>query len=155
MTWDPPSGPPGWNTPPGAPPFGPPPQQQGFGPPQQQQGYGPPQHYPQPDRSATVLVLGIMGIVATFIGCAICGPLAIGSLGLSIPALVMGKRDLRAIDEGRMSPHSRGNTMIGYVLGIVGTVLGGLVGVAMIVVVLIYGAAIIAALAAGPPQSSY
>ncbi len=78
-------------------------------------------HY-APHRGGLVLTFGILGIVLT-VTC--IGPLA---LGFSIPAMLWGKKDLRAMDQGIMDPHGRGTTMGGYVCGIIGIVLGILYG---------------------------
>jgi hypothetical protein len=123
------------------------------GPPQQPLPFGPPPmglppltQYPEPDRSALVLILGSMGILTIFFGCMICGPLALGALGFSIPAILMGKKDLKAIQDGRMSPNSRDATMIGYVLGIVSAAMSLLLGIVFVVIFAFYGAVIIAAI---------
>ena len=89
-----------------------PPGQPGYGQPQygQPYPYQPPVQYP-PDhpRSTTVLVLGILGIVA-------CAPLA--------PfAWVMGRSALREIDASNGGYGGRGAANAGYILGIIGTAL--------------------------------
>lgn len=80
-----------------------------------------------------MLTLGILSIVfptlAMLVCC--CCPLIPGAgglvgLGLGIPALLMGKRDLKLMDEGRMDPSGRGMTNGGMICGIIGTILGGL-----------------------------
>lgn len=140
MTWDPPPAPPSW----GQPPAGPAPL--AFGPP-------PPAAAPQyaPDRGALILILGILGLVVMFFGCALCGPLALGALGLSVPAIVMGKRDLEQIRAGQMNPGGRDLTMVGFVLGITGAVIALLITIFYIVIFVFYGAIIGAALLAAPP----
>jgi hypothetical protein len=62
-----------------------------------------------PHRGATVLVLGILGILVCFI--------------LGIIAWSMGSGDLKAMDRGRMDPSGRGLTQAGMVLGIISTLL--------------------------------
>lgn len=157
MSWQqpppPPGGPPGpphgWggqNTPPqgggwGAPPQGP---QPGFGPPQ-----SPSAVRQASDRSALILVLSLSSLMALFIGCTACGPLALVSLGMSIPAIVMARRDLQAINEGRMVATGRDATNVGMIIAIVSTVFSVLIGAFMILLMIFYGglfgAAIIAA----------
>jgi len=58
--------------------------------------------------------MGILGIV-------------LGCLPIGIPAWVMSRRDLKAMDQGFMDPAGRGLTQAGRVLGIVGTCVGVLV----------------------------
>ena len=56
-----------------------------------------------------VLVFGILSLV-------VCAP-------FGIAAWTMGGRDLAAIRSGRMDPAGKDMTQIGYILGIVGTVI--------------------------------
>jgi len=78
-------------------------------PPGYQQGYPaylPPRDHPQ---ATTVLVLGILGIVA----CQVLGPIA----------WVLGGRAKRDIDESPRTYGGRGQVVAGYVCGIVATVM--------------------------------
>lgn len=86
-------------------------------------GYGnPPQGYPQlpPNhpQATTILVLGILGLVA-------CG-------FLGIPAWVMGNRALREIDASGGALGGRGQVQAGRICGIVATVFLILIIVAVI-----------------------
>jgi hypothetical protein len=63
----------------------------------------------EPHRGAVVLVLGILSLVA-------CAP-------LGLPAWIMGKNDLNAMRSGRMDRSGENMTQVGYVLGIIGTLL--------------------------------
>ncbi|MDF1811802.1 MAG: hypothetical protein P1V20_06295 [Verrucomicrobiales bacterium] len=63
----------------------------------------------QPHRGTTVLVLGILGLVA----CPICG----------IIAWVMGNKDLAAMAAGQMDREGEGNTKVGKICGIIATIL--------------------------------
>lgn len=76
------------------------------------------------------------------LGCAMCGPFAVAALGLSIPAWVMAKRDLAAIGAGQMSPAGRESTQVGMAMAIGSTILFGLVALAMLVLMILYGAAV-------------
>ena len=58
-----------------------------------------------PHRGGLILTLGIISLVA-------CGP-------VGIAAWAMGSSDLQAMRRGTMDPEGRGNTQVGYVLGIV------------------------------------
>ena len=94
----------------GEPGYGPP----GYGPPYgQPPGYQPPMQYaPDHPRATTVLVLGILGIVV----CGVIAPFA----------WAMGKQTLREIDASNGMLGGRGATNVGYILGIIGTILLGL-----------------------------
>jgi hypothetical protein len=75
----------------------------------------------EPHRGALLLVLGILSIVlawtwfVSFVG-----------LGCGIAAWTMGYKDLRRIDAGMMDPEGRGLAQAGFVCGIIGTILSGL-----------------------------
>ena len=81
----------------------------------------------KPHRATVVLVLGILGLVVCFI----CG----------IIAWVMGNGDIREMDAGRMDPSGRGMTQAGRIIGIIGTVLGS---IALIWVIISFGIAAVA-----------
>ena len=68
----------------------------------------------EPHRGTLVVVLGILSLV-------VFSP-------LGIAAWVIGGRDLRAMRAGRMDRTGESATNIGYVLGIIGTVLYGETG---------------------------
>lgn len=72
-------------------------------------------------------------------GCAACGPLGLLSLGLSIPAIVMARRDLAGIDAGRLSPDQRSTMTFGLWLAVGSTITSVLMGVAMIALMVLYG----------------
>jgi hypothetical protein len=76
--------------------------------------------YPEASQATTVLVLGIIAIVA----CQLLGPVA----------WVMGNNELAAIDSGRRPPENRGTANAGRILGIISTVL---LAVGIIFVILI------------------
>jgi MFS family permease len=63
-----------------------------------------------PHRGAMILVLGILGMM---LGCFITG----------IMAIVMGRRDLALMKSGRMDPEGKAMTQVGYILGIVSTII--------------------------------
>lgn len=63
----------------------------------------------EPHRGTMVLVFGILSIV-------VCGP-------FGIAAWIMGGNDLAAIKAGRMDRDGESTTQIGYILGIIGTIL--------------------------------
>ncbi|MGI9609317.1 MAG: DUF4190 domain-containing protein [Acidimicrobiia bacterium] len=65
--------------------------------------------YPESSQSTMILVLGILGLLC-------CGP-------LGIVAWIMGNNEIKAIDEGRRDPSSRGTANAGRIIGIVATVL--------------------------------
>jgi len=110
---------------PGQPPYA------GYGAPQQP-GYG--QTYPEESQATTILVLGILSLVL----CQLFGPFA----------WKMGSTELAAIDAGRRSPKDRQNANIGRILGIVGTVMLGIV-VAILLLYIVIAAIAIGASASG------
>ena len=63
----------------------------------------------QPHRGVLVLVLGILGLM-------VCGV-------MGIAAWMMGKRDLDLIKRGLMDKEGEALTKVGYILGIVGSIL--------------------------------
>ncbi|MEX1139961.1 MAG: DUF4190 domain-containing protein [Bacteroidota bacterium] len=74
-------------------------------------------------RGALILVLGILSLVMF-------------GLITGIPAWVMGHTDLRRMREGKMENTEEGLTRAGMILGIIGTLLSGLIIVFMILVVI-------------------
>ena len=150
MTWGtPPAGPPpAFGQPPGSPPQGP---QGPWGqPPGGPPPGGPPPQGLQPDRSVLVLVLAFMSIMALLFGCFMCGPLSLISLGLSIPAIVIAKKDIAAIDAGLMVPHGRETTRVGMIIAMVSSGFSVAVGIAMILFMVLYGGLIGAAILTQP-----
>lgn len=63
----------------------------------------------EPHRGVMILVFGILGLM-------MCGV-------FGIVAWLMGKKDLEAIRLGRMDKEGKSLTQVGYILGIVGTIL--------------------------------
>lgn len=74
----------------------------------------------EPHRAGTVLTMGILGLVMTFI----LPPIG---LVLGLVGWVMGQGDLRKMRAGTMDPEGEGSTRAGWVCGIIGTALGGLI----------------------------
>lgn len=97
------------------------PSQPGYG----YSGYGPPPEHPQ---TTTVLVLGIVSLF-----CALTGPFA----------WVMGKKALNEIDYSGGAVGGRSNVMIGYVLGIITSIVLALylLSIVVFIVLMIAGAA--------------
>ena len=83
----------------------------------------------QPDRGTLILVLGILSLI-------VCGL-------LGIPAWVMGNKDLKEIDAGRMNPAGRSNTNTGRICGMITTILTGvcLGGYLLIILIAVLGGA--------------
>ncbi len=71
-----------------------------------------------PHRGGLIMTLGLMSLILTFCGFA---PL---TLGLAIPAMLMGKKDLKLMRERKMDRSGEGNTKAGFITGIIGLVLG-------------------------------
>jgi hypothetical protein len=74
-----------------------------------------------PHRGGMVLTFGILGLVLALPSIC-CLFMAMGGIGFSITAWVMGHADLRAMREKRMDPEGRGSTHGGWVCGILGTI---------------------------------
>ena len=90
----------------------------------------------KPHRGTMILVLGILSLV---IGC-------VGWI-MGIMAWTMGNADLRAMDAGIMDPTGRGITQAGKICGVIGTLLQ-LVGVALVVIWMLFIGGLVAAGAA-------
>jgi hypothetical protein len=94
----------------------------------------------EPHRGALILVLGIISIVCSLGVC--CGLFAAGptlvGLCLGIPAIVMGRADLRKIGQGAMDESGHGLTMGGFVCGIIGTILNGICLIIGIIFLIFY-----------------
>ena len=94
-------------------------------------GYAPPTGLPPyglpfaPHRGGTILALGILSIVF----CPLFGPFA----------WVMGSGDLGRMNQGLLDPTGRGATEAGRLCGIIGTLLGGL---ALVVILLLFTVAV-------------
>lgn len=122
--WTPPP-PPQYGQPQGQPqqPYGQPQYQQGY-PAQPGYGYTPPP--PTSSRATMAMILGICGIF-------VCPGV------LSIPAWIIGRGALREIDASNGQVGGRSQAQVGYILGIVGTVLM-ILAVVLIVVLVVVGA---------------
>lgn len=70
-------------------------------------------------KAIITLVLGILSLIC-------CGFFA------GIPAIFVGRSELKAIDEGRSPESNRTLTKVGFILGIVGTILSALATLAYI-----------------------
>jgi hypothetical protein len=88
--------------------------------------------FAQPARGASArsVVALVLGALSSFIWCP----------AISIAALILGRMELKAIDRGESSPEGQTLARVGYILGIVFTVVH--VGIVLFFV-LVYGAAII------------
>ncbi|MDL1872456.1 DUF4190 domain-containing protein [Deltaproteobacteria bacterium PRO3] len=64
-------------------------------------------------KAIMALVLGILSLLC-------CGFFA------GIPAIIVGRSEVKAIDEGRGDPANRNLAQIGWILGLVGTVLSAI-----------------------------
>ncbi len=87
---------------------------------------------PQSNSKAVIsLVLGILSLLC-------CGFFA------GIPAIIVGRSEVKAIDEGRADPTNRNLAQIGWILGLVGTILsaiGALVYIGIIAMAIMQGKA--------------
>ena len=71
--------------------------------------YDGPRGHVEPHRGTLILVLGILGLV-------VCG-------FLGIAAWLMGKRDLELMRQGKMDKEGEALTRVGYILGLIETIL--------------------------------
>jgi small-conductance mechanosensitive channel len=85
---------------------------------------GPPGAKTDNTKAIVTLVLGILSIVC-------CGFFA------GIPAIFLGRSELKAIDEGRSLEQNRNLAKIGFILGIVGTILSILATLAYIGIIVL------------------
>ncbi|KAB2842341.1 DUF4190 domain-containing protein, partial [bacterium] len=82
-------------------------------------------------KAIMALVLGILSLLC-------CGFFA------GIPAIIVGRSEVKAIDEGRGDPANRNLAQIGWILGLVGTILsaiGALVYIAIFAFAIMQGKA--------------
>jgi hypothetical protein len=99
-----------------------------------------------PHRAGSVLTLGILSLVLGPLGlllgwcCLPIGLLTIVGFPLGIMAWSMGSRDLREMRKGRMDAAGLSGTNSGYVCGIIGTIVGGL---GLLLLLLVIGAALL------------
>ncbi len=94
----------------------------------------------RPHRGVLILVLGILSIFFALVGVC-CAPVIFGplSLGLGIPTWVLGQGDRKKMRDRIMDPNGQGLTTAGWICGIVGTSLGGLLLLCGILLFAIYG----------------
>ncbi|HJL18387.1 MAG TPA: hypothetical protein RMH99_22175 [Sandaracinaceae bacterium LLY-WYZ-13_1] len=92
-----------------------------------------------PDRSALILILAVGSYMVLLVGCVACGPLSLLALGLSIPAIVMARRQMQAVDRGEAPRNGRDVALVGMVVSIISAVISVLTGLAMILIMIIYG----------------
>jgi predicted Zn finger-like uncharacterized protein len=78
--------------------------------------------YGRADRGVLVLVLGIVGLVIAAIGaCVVPYVLEPIGFGLSLTAWILGRLDLRAMQNGDMDPRGKDMTKASWICGIIGT----------------------------------
>ncbi len=88
------------------------------------QGYPPPQHgyanqpYPQQGASGRAIASLVLSLVSIIM---MCGPLT------SIPGMILGKMEMNAIRQGQASSAGEGIAKAGFYIGLVWTILCGLV----------------------------
>ena len=94
------------------------------------QPFGTPQAgYYRPHRGGVIIALGIIALVMVTLGTALmaaaCIPVPFFALAVSIPAWIMGHKDLKAIQLGELDPTGKGLTLAGMIMGIVSTAIAG------------------------------
>jgi len=86
----------------------------------------------EPHRAGVVLGLGITSVVLCALVCPV--PLA---FPVGLVAWIMGHRDLKKMANKLMDPQGRSSTQGGYVCGIIGTSIGG-IGVLFVLVMMLF-----------------
>jgi hypothetical protein len=94
----------------------------------EQYGYPAPPPRQTASGAVTALVLGILGLV-------MCGPFT------AVPAIIVGRNATREIDASHGQLEGRSMAQAGFILGIVGTVVGALAFL-FVVVVFVFGGVI-------------
>jgi len=99
----------------------------------------------EPHRGGLILTLGIISIVIGLPFSACCQGFglvfAVAGIALGITAWVLGQRDLKKIDTQAMDPRGRATVQAGRICGIVGTslsIVGAIIGIAIVVVYSIF-----------------
>ena len=92
----------------------------------------------QPHRGEMILTFGILSLIASVFSCGCCPFMIPIGIGFGVPAVVMGRTDLRAMDENLMNPAGRGTTNAGMICGMIGAIIGGL-AVALFFIQIIFG----------------
>jgi len=99
----------------------------------------------EPHRGGLILTLGIVSIVIGLPFSACCQGFglvfAVAGIALGITAWVLGQRDLKKIDTQAMDPRGRATVQAGRICGIVGTslsIVGAIIGIAIVVVYSIF-----------------
>jgi hypothetical protein len=104
----------------------------------------------EPHRGTLILTLGIISVAS--VGAIVCWGLgSLVGLPLGIAAWVMGHKDLKKIRANQMDREGEGSTTAGRILGIIGTILGGLGLVGMLTCFAGYAAILAFAFRNGPP----
>ncbi len=80
----------------------------------------------RPHMGGLTLTLGILGLCVALMGWVTCPVISMFGLGLSVPAWLLARRDIKLIDAGEMDPTGRGIETAALVIGIIGTILCGL-----------------------------
>ena len=86
-------------------------------------------------RGGTVFWLGLIGLLGATVGwlCLLVWmPVPLFALCLSIPAWLMGRNDLRAMKAGAMDNSGWRQTRAGYVMGMIGSLIAGVVSALLI-----------------------
>lgn len=97
-----------------------------------------------------ILAFGIISLVSVMVV-----PVVVG-LPLGILAWIWGGRDLKKIDAGQMDPEGRSNTQIGYITGIIGTIVNAIAllgGCAYVIIIMVFVGALIKSGAAAFPTT--
>ncbi len=91
--------------------------------------------YQEPHRGTLFLLLGISTGGGFFMSLLCCGPLLFVTTALGLGVWIIGRGDIRKMDDGRMDERGRVQTQIGLILCLIFGALSLIVSIAMLVLI--------------------
>lgn len=96
----------------------------------------------EPHRGTVILILGICSLVL---------PIPLVGLILGVLAIVMGRTDLKKMEDGAMDPQGKGSTLAGWICGIIGTIFQALYLLYFVFIIVVYVVILLAVFRSMPP----
>jgi hypothetical protein len=92
----------------------------------------PSRSYAKGDRGGVIMALGIISLVFVLVSCvgaAIVGivPIGVVGIGTGVAAWLLGRKDLAEIRNGERDPSGQGMVNAGWICGIIGTIINGII----------------------------